>query len=132
MKNLNRKLSVIALSGMAVFGGVAASGVQAFAAPREIELADEVSDPIIEEINGVLKDLLVAFRVVKVVNDKSEARQELRSGIYPKASNSIISVKKQNDLSRVLNKVIRGNNFRYHSFGLSYQGKCYIIQVKNR
>ena len=32
MKNLNRKLSVIALSGMAVFGGVAASGVQAFAA----------------------------------------------------------------------------------------------------
>ena len=57
MKNLNRKLSVIALSGMAVFGGVAVSGVQAFAAGNEVAVVEqEVKDEAAEKLQKLIRD----------------------------------------------------------------------------
>lgn len=76
MKNLNRKLSVIALSGMAVFGGVAASGVQAFAAGNGVVVQQQAQDKVAEDLQELIVE--VGFdNIYKAVKSSANRKQLL-------------------------------------------------------
>ena len=74
MKNLNRKLSVIALSGMAVFGGVAVSGVQAFAAGNGVAVEQKVKDEGVEKLQDMINKLHFGgiYRVAEASDNKDD------------------------------------------------------------
>lgn len=94
MKNLNKKISVIALSGMAVFGGVAASVVPAFAA-SEVAVEQEVQDEGIKALNKKIKNASYKgrsfdYKAFASFKSKEAAKEALKK--YGRANNHVRKV----------------------------------------
>lgn len=128
MKNLNRKLSVIALSGMAVFGGVAASGVQAFAAPKEVVVEQEVKDEDEVKLQSMINELQYGniYKVIEssknrnAILDKAEAKHR-GSKFFQKRSVSL----NQHNPKRSLDRLLRN---RYDAVVVKFNGKYFLIE----
>lgn len=122
MKNLNRKLSVIALSGMAVFGGVAVSGVQAFAAQPEVKVEQQVKDEAAEKVQNLIKEAGYGgvYEAVKSSKDRKPLLDEAQriaagSRFFNRGSRSINKKKPVKSLEQILRArqvamVLRLNN----------------------
>ena len=126
MKNLNRKLSVIALSGMAVFGGVAVSGVQAFAAQPGVKVEQQAQDKVAKLQQLIEK---VGYdRIYKVV--KSGDRKALLDEAQQIASNSrffnrgVRSVSASNP-EKSLERILRQ---RQAAIVVKFQGEFILIK----
>lgn len=111
MKNLNRKLSVIALSGMAVFGGVAVSGVQAFAAGNGVAVEQQAQDKVVEEVQELIKDAGFAniYKAVESSSDRkpllekaSKIAQDKGSRYFNRGSRPINKRNPKKSLSKLL------------------------------
>ena len=131
MKNLNRKLSVIALSGMAVFGGVAVSGVQAFAAPKGASVKQEVSN--VENVKNEIKLALgnlsgKHYDILEVVNSRAEAKKVLQDGILSKQNkvSKYIPKIKNGQLSKKLKGFLMNDGFI-----IDYKGNHYVIGLES-
>lgn len=125
MKNLNRKLSVIALSGMAVFGGVAASGIQAFAASDVSVFEQEVQDKDIAELNELILKADFSYKALSKHGSKKEAREAMRNqyGKAKKLNNASPSVNKKN-IKKVLG-IFAQNGDRV--FVLKHKSNYYVV-----
>ena len=80
MKNLNKKISAVALASMVVLGGVAVSSVQSFAAPRQALLVEnqEIQDKDAEEVQKMIKELGFSciYRAIKSSPNKNKLIEE--------------------------------------------------------
>lgn len=125
MKNLNKKLSVIALSGMAVFGGVAVSGIQAFAAGNEVVVEQEVQDEVAAELDKLILKSGFSYKVLHSNNSKDKAREVMKEkyGGSSRLNNYAPSVKKSN-IKRYLQKFAEDGA---RVFVLKYGGKWHVV-----
>lgn len=108
MKNLNRKLSVIALSGMAVFGGVAVSGVQAFA-DSGVKVEQQAQDKAAEKLQKLIKEAGFGgiYEAVKSSKDRKPLLDEAQriaagSRFFNRGSRSISKKNPKKSLERIL------------------------------
>lgn len=124
MKNLNRKLSVIALSGMAVFGGVAVSGVQAFAAQPEVKVEQQQEqDKAVAEVQKMIEDLHFEniYKAVKSGDRKVLIQEAVDkyagSKFFQRGSIKLNPNKPQKSLDRILGRrnraIVVGLNGNY-------------------
>ena len=125
MKNLNRKLSVIALSGMAVFGGVAASGVQAFAAGG-VAVKQEVQEDGVQKLQSEIRKAGFSgiYQVVKSGNraDLLDEAQEISKGskFFVRGSMSVNQSNPKRSLERILGR-------KHRALVLRFAGDCYLV-----
>lgn len=68
MKNLHKKIGAMVLAGMVVFGGVAAGGVNSFAASNRIAASSRINF-FINKFNG---------EIVNASNDKKELKKYIQ------------------------------------------------------
>ena len=126
VENLNRKLSVIALSGMAVFGGVAASAVPAFAAQPKVKVEQQAQDKV-EELQELIEKLGYD-RIYKAV--RSGGRKELLNEAQQIASNSRFFNRGVRSVSeskpeKSLEKILRQ---RQAAIVVKFQGEFILIE----
>lgn len=127
MKNLNRKLSVIALSGMAVFGGVAVSGVQAFAAGNGVAVEQQAQDKVVEDLQREIRKAGYGgiYQAIEsgnknVLLKKAEKLAE-NSRFFFRGSMSVSSKNPKKSLERILGQ-------RQDALVVKFQGKYVLIQ----
>ena len=88
MKNLNKKISAVALASMVVLGGVAANGAQSFADSKKSSLVDErnVQDDDMKELNKLIKKSYYKsgfpYEAFKYIGSKQDARNKIKRGDF--------------------------------------------------
>ncbi len=128
MKNLNRKLSVVALSGMALFGGVAASVVPAFA-DSSIAIEQEVKDEDAVKLQKLInKAGYGGIYVVVKSGNKGKLLEEAEklaqnSRFFYRGSMSINEKKPQKSLDRIFG--------RKHAAVVVKLGNKYFLVAEN-
>lgn len=131
MKNLNRKLSVIALSGMAVFGGVAASVVPAFASSGlQVEQQAQDKDDI-EKLNSEINNVGFSYRALlgKKFKNRKDAIDAMNSAY---GHSSRLNVSSARNGERKLGKILKVfANKGDRVFVLQYNQDWYVIGLEN-
>lgn len=136
MKNLNKKICAIALAGMVVFGGVAASGLQSFAASGAASFQQKrVHDnQVIDEIEEMLEKLSLEkgckkYEILAVYGSRERAEKELKEGKVSQIrslSGYVPVVRQERRLRNILGRFVG----EFDVFAIYYKGLSYIIGVE--
>jgi hypothetical protein len=55
MKNLHKKIGAMVLAGMVVFGGVAAGGVNSFAASNKVMVSNKIQERKVRNVENIIR-----------------------------------------------------------------------------
>ena len=129
MKNLNRKISAVALSSMVMFGGVAVSGISSFAASSKGVSVEQQKDGVRERLEAHCRKY--DYRVKEEFSSKEEAKQAIKAikdqGFF-KVYGGIRKLNKGN-IDKLLKQLWRYN---YERVVVEFEGKLFLIGLDYR
>ena len=129
MKNLNKKIGAVALAGMVVAGGVAAAGVQSFAASESKSLIGQEQQQNNEKAERRLNFYcgFNGYKVLDSFNNPKDIKKEARkhAGIS-RVYSSIIDLNSENIFDK-LDRLLSG---RWNIVMVRYEGMYYLIGEK--
>lgn len=131
MKNLNKKISSVVLASMVLFGGIAASSVQSFAAFGKASLIN-VAQRNPEQDWKKIDDYFISIHKNYKVDDSAGSRSEALA----KAKKLYSDVKKYQKIILKLNdknfeRRLKMLSSEFDAFVVEYHGMWYLISNKN-